>query len=141
MKKILLYLLVSFPIFLTAQSISASKILQYASSQNIFTISSELKQLGFQTRTDNSEGYPIYQFAKKTSRGVEKLEVGRNSELFMLTYKADYAVYKILKNKILTSDYQHSYNYRNAKYYENGYTRVGVDDINGIISVFKPIKK
>ena len=59
----------------------------------------------------------------------------------MLTYKADYAVYKILKNKILTSDYQHSYNYRNAKYYENGYTRVGVDDINGIISVFKPIKK
>lgn len=123
-----------------SQSISASRILYYANSQNIGVVTKELKQLGFQTRTDSSEGYPIYQFAKKASRGVENIEMGRNSELFMLTYKPAPDVYIIIKNKILTSDFQFAYNYKNAKFYENGKMRIGVNDKSGIISVFKPLK-
>ena len=137
MKKIILIL---FPIFFSAQSISASKILDYANSQNISLITKELKQLGFQTKTDNSEGYPIYQFAKKTSRGIENIEMAKNTELFMFTYKPANDVYNIIKDKILTSDFQFAYNYKNSKYYENGRMRIGVDDTNGIISVFKPLK-
>ena len=137
MKKIILIL---FPIFFSAQSISASKILDYANSQNISLITKELKQLGFQTKTDNSEGYPIYQFAKKTSRGIENIEMAKNTELFMFTYKPANDVYNIIKDKILTSDFQFAYNYKNTKYYENGRMRIGVDDTNGIISVFKPLK-
>lgn len=140
MKKLLFYVLVMLPLLFTAQSISASKFLQYTNSQNVALISKELKHLGFQTRTDNSEGYPIYQFAKKSTRGIEKIEIGKNSELFMFTYKAEYSVYEILKNKILTSDYQYSYSYKNTKYYENGNMRIGIDDTNGIISAFKPLK-
>ena len=89
--------------FYFAQFISASRLLYYANNQNIGTITKELKQLGFQTRMDNSEGYAIYQFAKKTSRGVEKIEMGKNSELFMFTYKPEFSVYEILKNKLLIS--------------------------------------
>lgn len=140
MKKLLFYVLVMLPLLFTAQSISASKFLQYTNSQNVALISKELKHLGFQTRTDNSEGYPIYQFAKKSTRGIEKIEIGKNSELFMFTYKAEYSVYEILKNKILTSDYQYSYSYKNTKYYENGNMRIGIDDTNGIISAFKTLK-
>lgn len=137
MKKIILIL---FPIFFSAQSISASKILDFANSQNISLITKELKQLGFQTKTDNSEGYPIYQFAKKTSRGIENIEMAKNTELFMFTYKPANDVYNIIKDKILTSDFQFAYNYKNTKYYENGRMRIGVDDTKGIISVFKPLK-
>ena len=140
MKKIYFYLLVFMPMFYFAQSISASRLLYYANNQNIGTITKELKQLGFQTRMDNSEGYAIYQFAKKTSRGVEKIEMGKNSEIFMFTYKPEFSVYEILKNKLLTSDYHYTYSYKNTKYYENGRMRIGVDDTNGIISVFKPLK-
>lgn len=140
MKKIYFYLLVFLPILFSAQSISASKILDYANFQNISLITNELKQLGFQTKTDNSEGYPIYQFVKKTSRGVEKIEMGKNSELFMFTYKPEYSVYKVLKSKMLTSDFQYRYSYKNTKYYENGKLRIGADDVNGIISIFKPLK-
>ena len=137
MKKIILIL---FPIFFSAQSISASKILDYANSQNISLITKELKQLGFQTKTDNSEGYPIYQFAKKTSRGIENIEMAKNTELFMFTYKPANDVYNIIKDKILTSDFQFAYNYKNSKYYENGKMRIGANDVSGIISVFKPLK-
>lgn len=141
MKKLLCILVIGlFPVLFSAQSISASKLLDYANSQNIATITKELTQLGFQTRTDNSECYPIYQFAKKTSRGVEKIEMGKNSELFMFTYKPDSTVYEILKNKILTSEFEFSYKYKNAKYYENGYLRIGEDDFSGVISIFKPLK-
>lgn len=140
MKKIYFYLLVFLPILFSAQSISASKILDYANSQNISLITKELKQLGFQTKTDNSEGYPIYQFAKKTSRGIEKIEMGKNTELFMFTYKLANDVYNIIRDKILTSDFQFAYNYKNSKYYENGKMRIGINDTSGIISVFKPLK-
>ena len=140
MKKALIYFLITLPLIFTAQSISASKLLQYGNLQNISIITKELKQLGFQTKIDNSEGYPIYQFAKKTSRGLEKIEMGNNSELFMFIYKSESAVYEILKSKILTSDFKYSYSYKNAKYYENEKMRIGADDKNGIISIFKPLK-
>ena len=140
MKKIYFYLLVFLPIVFSAQSISASRLLYYANYQNISSITKELKQLGFQTKTDNSEGYPIYQFAKKTSRGIENIEMAKNTELFMFTYKPANDVYNIIKDKILTSDFQFAYNYKNTKYYENGRMRIGVDDTKGIISVFKPLK-
>lgn len=140
MKKTYLFLMILITALMSAQSISASKLLQYANSQNISTISKELIQLGFQTRTDNSEGYPIYQFAKKTSRGVENIEMGKNSELFMFTYKTTHSIYEILKNKLLTSDFQYAYGYKNVKFYENGKLRIGANDVNGIISIFKPLK-
>ena len=140
MNKIILYLLVILPSIFMAQSISASKLLQYGNSQNISIISKELKQLGFQSKTDNSEGYSIYQFAKKTSRGLEKIEMSKNSELFMFVYEAEHSVYEILKNKILTADFKYAYSYKNAQYYEDGRMRIGADDKNGIISIFKPLK-
>ena len=140
MRKIFTIFLMVVSVITFGQSLCASKLLQFASSQNISIITKELKQLGFQTRTDNSEGYPIYQFAKKTSRGLEKIEMGNNSELFMFIYKSESAVYEILKSKILTSDFKYSYSYKNTKYYENEKMRIGVDDKNGIISIFKPLK-
>lgn len=140
MKKISILFLLMFSIISYSQSISASRILYFASSQNIDAIIKELKQLGFKTRTDNSEGYTIYQFLKKTRRGVEQVEMGKNTELFMFTYKPEYSVYSILKGKILTSDFKYSYSYKNTKYYENGKTRIGDDETKGIISVFKPLK-
>ena len=140
MKKTYLFLMMLIVTFISAQSISASKLLHYSNSQNISTISKDLKQLGFQTRTDNSEGYLIYQFVKKKSRGIEKVEMGKNSELFMFTYKTDRSIYEILKNKLLSTDYQYAYGYKNVKYYENGKLRIGADDVNGIISIFKPLK-
>lgn len=141
MKKIYFYILVFLPFVIAAQSISASKLLSYANSQNINIITKELKQIGFQTKTDNSEGYPIYQFLKKTSKGTESIEMGKNTELFMFTYKPSVDVYIIIKNKILTPDFQFAYSYKNANYYENGNMRIGANDISGIISVFKPLKK
>ncbi len=140
MKKISILFLLMFSIISYSQSISASRILYFASSQNIDAIIKELKQLGFKTRTENSEGYTIYQFLKKTRRGVEQVEMGKNTELFMFTYKPEYSVYSILKGKILTSDFKYSYSYKNTKYYENGKTRIGDDETKGIISVFKPLK-
>lgn len=123
-----------------AQSVSASRLFYYTNIQNIGAISKELKQLGFQIKTDNSEGYSIYQFTKKSPRAVENIEMGKNSELFMFTYKPEFSVYKVLKSKMLTSDFQYAYSYKNAKYYENGKLRIGADDVNGIISIFKPLK-
>ncbi|AZA52759.1 hypothetical protein [Chryseobacterium sp. G0201] len=141
MKKYLhLYLLLFLPLLYTSQSISASKLLDYINIQNSETITKELKQLGFQTRVDNSEGYPIYRFAKETSRGIEKIEVGKNTELFMITYRPEYTAYEILRNKILTSDFQYAYSYKSTKYYENSTMRIGADNTNGIISVFKQLK-
>lgn len=81
----------------------------------------------------------MYQFVKKTSRGLEKIEMGKNSELFMFVYKSESAVYEILKSKILTSDFKYSYSYKNAKYYQNEEMRIGADDKNKIISIFKPL--
>lgn len=140
MKKALIYFLLTLPLIFTGQSLSASKLLQYGNLQNSSIITKELQQLGFQTKTDSSEGYPIYQFTKKTSRGLERIEMGNNSELFMFIYKSESAVYEILKSKILTSDFKYSYSYKNAKYYENEKMRIGADDKNGIISIFKPLK-
>ena len=140
MRRLFTILLMAVTVIIFGQSLSASKLLQYANSQNILVISKELKQLGFQTKIDNSEGYPIYQFAKKTSRGLEKIEMGNNSELFMFIYKSETAVYEILKSKVLTSDFKYSYSYKNAKYYESKKMRIGADDKNGIISIFKPLK-
>ena len=140
MKKALIYFLLTLPLIFTGQSLSASKLLQYGNLQNSSIITKELQQLGFQTKTDSSEGYPIYHFTKKTSRGLERIEMGNNSELFMFIYKSESAVYEILKSKILTSDFKYSYSYKNAKYYENKKMRIGTDDKNGIISIFKPLK-
>ena len=140
MKKLYSYLLVFLPIVFSAQSISASRLFTYSNSQNIEIISKELEQLGFQTRMDNSEGYPIYQFAKKTTRGTERNDIGSNSELFMVIYRPEKSIYEILKTKILTPDFKYSYVYKNAKYFENNFMRIGADDVNGIISIFKPLK-
>lgn len=140
MKRIYLFLMLIISAQFSAQSISASKLLQYGNSQNINSIKQELIQLGFQTKTDNSEGYPIYQFAKKSSHGVETVEISKNSELFMFVYKTNSEVYQILKNKLLLPSFSYAYAYKNTKYYENSQMRIGLNDNNNILSIFKPLK-
>lgn len=140
MKQNYLFLMLIFSALFSAQSVSASKLLQYCNSQNINSITHELIQLGFQTKTDNSEGYPIYQFAKKSSRGLESIEISKNSELFMFVYKTNAEVYEILKSKLLLPSFSYAYAYRNTKYYENGKMRIGLNDSYNIFSIFKPLK-
>ena len=81
-----------------------------------------------------------YQFAKKSSHGVETVEISKNSELFMFVYKTNSEVYQILKNKLLLPSFSYAYAYKNTKYYENSQMRIGLNDNNNILSIFKPLK-
>lgn len=133
------FLFISFFLFsqgFYSQSLSASKILNFTNSQNIKLISNELKQKGFVLKVRNKGGFTFYDFNKQE----EVISITRNDELFMVVYKCNFSVFQVMKSKLLTPDFVYSYNYKNNDYYENSKMRIGVNNLNGIISVFKPLK-
>ena len=121
----------------SAQSISASKMLFFVNLQNPSKISTELKKLGFLSSIKDKGEFTMYEYKK----GSEYLTITRNDELFMVVYRPSYSAYSVLKSKLLTGDYVYAYNYKNNDYYENSKMRIGVNELNGIISLFKPLKK
>lgn len=120
-----------------SQSLSVTKVVGYASESNMNVITQDLQQKGFSLKKSTAEGYPMYSFKKSNG---EVINVTRNDELRMVVYKPSYEVYKVFKNKLLTKEFQFAYSYRNNDYYESNFMRIGANDINGIISIFKPLK-
>lgn len=136
MRQFLKIILTLLPIAISSQSLSASKLYEYANFQNIQAISKELKIKGFVTSSKIRDGYKINDFKKAS----EQLWISSNDELFMVIYKPSYTIYILLKEKLLTDEFAYAYTYNNNKYYETKEIRLGFNDLNGIISIFKPLK-
>lgn len=137
MKTKLLISSLIIPIMSYSQSLSITKVIGYASESDINFITTELSQKGFSVKKSVVEGYPMYSYKKSSG---ETLSIGRNEELRMVIYKPSYEVYQTFKTKVLTPEFHFSYSYKNNNYYESTFMRIGVNDTNGIISFFKPIK-
>lgn len=123
---------------MSAQSISASKIISYLNGQNISDISSDLLKLGFisgeKKKTSIFSGYA---YSKNSEYGTEKLNIAINDELFSIIYSpATQSMYSAIKEKMLTKDFKYSYSHQVTKYYENTTMRIGVNDSSKIISFF-----
>ena len=125
-----------------AQSVSASRILNILDSQSLVKIKSELVELGFTYMGEETDyNVQINSFMKSGRMGREHIEVDKNSELFMLVYKpANKDLYNILKSKLLTSEFKYSYGYKDDKFYESDFMRIGIKDKSNIISFFVALK-
>ena len=88
----------------------------------------------------NTDGYLLYWFHKESSLGVELLQIGKNSELFMLLYVPAKAYFSTYKELLLTNDFDYKYSGPNDKYYENETMRIGINSNKGIISLFVNLK-
>lgn len=124
------------------QSVSASKILTFLTSQNVSNIKSELTSSGFkslgQKRDYNIE---IQSFMKSDRLGKEHIEIGKNSELFMLVYRpVSKEYFTALKSKLLTSDFVYAYELKNNRFYESENMRIGVNTQSGLLSFFVALK-
>lgn len=143
-----LYTMISLIILLgistntNAQSISASKIINYLGSQKQTEISADLLQLGFiQTEKKETTMFKGYAYTKKSSYGIENFNLAVNDELFSIIYKpATSDIYSAIKEKMLTKDFIYSYSYQATKYYESSNMRIGANDTNKIISFFVKLK-
>lgn len=124
-----------------AQSISASKIFKYLDSQDITEISKDLKTLQFVSLgTGTQYNSTMYSYKKTGNYGVEEFSIVSNAELFSVLYKPVKSFYLSMKEKMLTSDFIYSYSHNSTKYYESSSTRIGVNDVSGIISFFVELK-
>lgn len=121
-----------------AQSISASKIINYLDGQKQIEISADLLKLGFiQTEKKETSMFKGYAYTKKSSYGIENFNLAINNELFSIIYKpATSDIYSAIKEKMLTKDFIYSYSYQTSKFYENSNMRIGVNDTKCIISFF-----
>lgn len=81
-----------------------------------------------------------YSYNKNGSSGLEKFNIGFNDELFMIVYKPATNFYSSMKEIMLTNDFAYSYSFKNNKYYVDGSMRIGINDINEIISFFVKLK-
>lgn len=126
---------------LSAQSLSASKINSFLNQQSSTVIKQELKNQSFKLINSNSEyNVQTSQYSKAGSYGSEEFAFGRNSELFMITYKPSVTFYRSLKEKMLTSNFVYTYSHGNNKYFESHNMRIGINDKAGIISFFVALK-
>ena len=137
MKDLISFLCLTFFALCFPQSLSITKVVGYASESNMNLISSELQQKGFTLQKSTVDGYPMHSYKKSSG---EVINITRNDELRMVIYKPSYEVYKVFKNKVLTKEFQYAYSYKNNDYYESNFMRIGYNDLNGIISFFKPLK-
>lgn len=142
MKKIITFLaifLCTTSIF--GQSVSASNILNFLNIQNTTTIGNELKKIGFTFKGKSQfDGFTEFSYQKNGNYGLEKINIGYNDELFSVVYKTSQDAFNAYKTKLLTNDFQHAYNFKNTKYYENGTVRIGINETSHIISCFVKLK-
>lgn len=133
----LLFFVLAFTNNTNAQSVSASKILNYLENQKQTEISNALIKAGFQSdgKETNYNG-TLYSYHKAGTYGLEKFSFGYTEELFSIIYKPASNFYSAMKEKMLTSDFVYSYSYKETKYYENGSMRIGVNDVAKTISFF-----
>ena len=126
-----------------AQSISASQIISILKDQNDSKAIDMLKSMGFKKMSSESEnGSVVTSFLKSKDDELEHLELGKNLELYMLVYKpSNNDVYNTYKEMFVTSDYEYSYSFKNANYYESQEMRIGLNDQSSIISFFVPLKR
>lgn len=125
-----------------AQSISASKIINYLDSQKQSEISSDLLRLGFVlTEKKETAMFTGRAYTKKSGYGIESLNLAVNDELFSIIYKpATSDIYSAIKEKMLTKDFIYSYSYQVTKYYESSNMRIGINDTSKTISFFVTLK-
>lgn len=125
-----------------AQSLSASKIINYLHGQNQTEISADLLMQGFiLAEKKETAMFKGYAYTKKSSYGIENFNLAVNDELFSIIYKpATTDIYSAIKEKMLTKDFIYSYSYQTTKYYESSNIRIGVNDTNKIISFFVKLK-
>lgn len=142
MKTLILLMLIALSSQVYGQSISASQIITILNSQNNSKVEDNLKSMGFKFMSkEEDNGIQISSYMKSGRYGSEHLELGRNKELYMFVYKpASSDFYEALKEKFLTSEFQYSYTFKNAKYYETTEMRLGINNSSSIISFFVPLK-
>lgn len=133
-----IFIMLCISITINAQSISASKILNYLNSQKQTTISADILKLGFtQTEKKETSTFSGYAYTKKDKMGTENLNIAVSDELFSIIYKpATAAIYSALKEKMLTKDFTYPYSHQATKYYESTNMRIGINDTSKIISFF-----
>lgn len=123
------------------QSVSASKILNFLNSQNTTTIGADLKKVGFTFKGKSEfDGFTEFSYLKNGNYGLEKINIGYNDELFSVVYKTSPEAFNGYKAKLLTSDFQYTYSFKNSKYYENENMRIGINEVSNIISCFVKLK-
>lgn len=142
MKRTITLIIILFcSITVFCQSVSTSKILNFLNIQNITTIGTELKKVGFTFKgKSNFDGYTVYAYNKNGRYGLEKFNVGFNDELFTIVYKTSPEAFQAYKLKLLTNDFVYAYEMRNNKYYENENMRIGINENSSIISLFVKLK-
>lgn len=126
-----------------AQSVSASKIYEFLESQNPKQILKDITAKGFKYKSDllmSDYGFNAKAYQKNASLGTEYFTVGNNDELFIIIYRPILKAYSGYKEKLLTSDFKYSYLYKNIKYYENSFMRIGINDKTGDLSFFSKNK-
>lgn len=140
--RILIYFFLLFlPAFLNAQSLSYSKLNDYLSNQSYQYIEADLTSKGFKyVKTTDEPNYYQKGYSKTSIDGKENISIVRNDEMFSLVYQPTTEAFNSLMQIILTPDFEYSYSYKNIKYYENGYRRVGINSEKGILSLFVNLK-
>ncbi|MEI8203361.1 MAG: hypothetical protein WCH34_10145 [Bacteroidota bacterium] len=145
MKKIQLYsiiiLITFFSTFTYSQSISVSRIYTFLETQNQKAIVRELVSKGFSFSEKSTDyGMTMKTYIKTGSYGKERLVIGFNDELFLIIYNPTTSFYSTLKEKVLTSDFEYAYKHGDAKFYENGSMRIGINDKIGNVYFYVKLK-
>jgi DNA polymerase III delta subunit len=123
--------------FVNSQSISVGRVYSFLKTQDQKAIVKELVSNGFsfsEKTTDYGISTKIY--SKTGSYGKEGFTIGFNNDLFLILYHPAPSYYSSLKEKVLTSDFVYAYKNGNAKYYENGSMRIGINDTQGNVSFY-----
>lgn len=140
-KATVLFLFVLSYSFIYSQSISVSRIYSFLKTQDQKAIVNELVSKGFSFSEKTTDyGITTKIYSKTGSYGKEGFTIGFNNELFLIVYHPVPSYYSSLKEKVLTSDFVYAYKNGNAKYYENGSMRIGINDIQGNVSFFVKLK-
>jgi lipopolysaccharide export LptBFGC system permease protein LptF len=126
---------------LIAQSISTSELYVYANNQNTAFIIQNIQNKGFiYLRTLKDYNMTVYMYKKEGSLGNEIFTYANNSELFMVQYTPVISFYNTYSEKIKTKQYSYAYSLGHNKYYESYVDRIGLNDVNYIISLFTKLK-
>ena len=136
MKRIIMFILLIVSGLTYCQSLQSSDLEDFVTSQNIEEISNTLTSKGF-VKSEELKNDLLFRNFKK---GDERITLVINNQLFSVVYKTNVPNAVTKANSFISKGYKYSHTYRNNEYDDSSDMRIGLNRINGILTLIKHLR-
>lgn len=136
MKRIIMFILLIVSGLIYCQSLQSSDLEDFVTSQTIEEISNTMTSKGF-VKSEELQNDLLYTNFKKDD---ERITLVVNNQLFSVVYKTNVSNAVTKANSFISMGYKYSHTYKNNEYYDSSDMRIGLNRINGILTLIKHLR-